>query len=410
VVLRTTMGRALAIVALAAGTSACSSAHAADRAAPEPMGAELAGSETLAAAASDRVATLCDAGAADPVSDPAAYHQESWAEVAELVGRTPLDAGDEAQALDVIRSGWQGDAAIDEQGWDHAETASVACPDGNLYAVQVLARAPAPADAHAYGRARFASGGIWHREGLRYGTATDVTGRKVDLLLDLFLPPATDADDAAGRPTLVLVHGGGFTGGARSWHTDDALAYARRGFVVATIDYRVDPDAGASRSAHRAASYAAIDDGMQAVRWLRAHADEHGIDPDRIAALGASAGGEIALGLALLEDLTPGGPLADISPKVTAAFSTGAYLTPILGAAGLDATDAPVLLHHFETDTESGRPWTYAAATCDAVRAAGGTCDLDVTEGVDHTVGLGPDSVEIDRILAFLAVHLRLDA
>jgi acetyl esterase/lipase len=409
------MPRALA-AALVVLLAACSSAQAADRPPDHPVsppiGPDLPGSATLAATAAERAATLCDAGADGLRSDPAAYHQETWADVTELVGRAPLPGdGDpdtsRALALAEVRSGWHGDAVVGEDDWDHTEAATVACPDGFLYAVQVLARAPVATDARAYRRPRLPEDAIWHREGLRYRTAPAVDGRRVALLLDLFLPPPTA--DHRGRPTLVLVHGGGFAAGSRAQHADDAMAYARRGFVVATIDYRVDPDAGASTSAHRAASYAAIDDGMEAVRWLRARAASLGIDPDRIAALGASAGGEIALGLALLEDLSPEGPLEDVSPEVAAAFSTGAYLTPVLGAASLDADDAPVLLHHFETDTASGRPWTYAAATCDAVRSGGGTCDLAIDEGSDHVVGLGPDSTEIDRILAFLAVHLRLD-
>ncbi len=389
--------------ALAAGVvvllAACASAQAADRPTAPPIGPDLPGSETLAATAADRAATLCDTGADGLVPDPTAYRQETWAEVVELVGR--------GADLDEVRSGWRGDAVVEQEDWDRTEVATVACPDGDLYAVQVLARAPRAGDARTHRRPRLPESAIEHREDLRYGTAPDVAGRPVALLLDLFLPPP--AADPSGRPTVILVHGGGFAAGSRTQHADDAMAWARRGFVVATIDYRIDPDAGASVSAHRAASYAATDDGMEAVRWLRARAGSLGIDPDRIAALGASAGGEIALGMALLEDPTPDGPLEDVPPEVAAAFSTGAYLTPVLGAASLDADDAPVLLHHFETDTASGRPWTYAAATCEAVRSAGGTCDLAISTGTDHTVGLGPDSPEFDRILAFLAVHLRLD-
>lgn len=413
--LRTTMGRAFAAIGLVA-TAACASAQAADGPIAAPGAPDLPGSETLAATAADRAETLCEAGVDGLRPDPSAYRQETWSEVSERVGRARLSTSDQdpaaarAAALAQVREDWQGDGAVAPQGFDRAETASVECGDGQLYVVEVMARAPEPDDAERYRRTRLPESSIEHREGIRYRTAPDVDGRDVDLLLDLFLPPASRADSVAGRPTLVLIHGGGFAAGTRTWHTDDAMAYARKGFVVATIDYRVDPDAGDSVSAHRAASYAAIDDGMEAIRWLRARSDSLGIDPDRIAALGASAGGEIALGLALLEDLTPDeGPYRDVSPQVTAAFSTGAYLTPVLGAASLEPDDAPVMLQYFETDTASGRPWTYAAATCDAVRAAGSTCDLVVSEGADHTVDLGPDGPEIDRILAFLAVHLRLD-
>lgn len=421
-VLRTTTGRVLAGVALAALLAACSSAQAADGPVPDPTAAEgdapassddgrspdgddvappgpaLSGSDTLAAAATDRVDALCAAGSVRP--DPSAYRQETWAEVVELVGRgrTPADA----------HGGWD-PQELGRDDWDRTEVATTTCDDGLTYAVRVLARDAVRSDAGPYGRVRFPAGEVVRLADVPYGLAEGVDGRPVGLLLDLFVPPGDDADAATGRPTLVLVHGGGFAAGSRADHADDAVAWARRGFVVATVDYRLDPDAGSSAAAHRAAGFAAIDDAMEAVRWLRVHAADHGIDPVRIAAVGASAGGSIALGLALQEDLEPGGPWDDLSPQVAAAVSTGAHLTPVQGAMAIDADDAPVLVHHYERDTESGRSWDYAARTCAAVRAAGDTCDLALTEGRGHTVGIGPDSAEIDRILAFLAVHLRLD-
>lgn len=398
-----------ALVALAACSSAGATDHT-DRPSAPPIGADLDGSPTLAAAAARRAAALCATGADALVADPGAYRQETWAALTELVGRAPLaDGADEAEreaALGEVRAGWRADGAADE-GWDRTEVATAPCADGHLYAVQVLARTPGPADAGTHARAHVPEDEVRHRADVRYGTAPDADGRPVALLLDLFLPPPTA--DPRGLPTLVLVHGGGFSAGSRHQHADDAVAWARRGFAVATIDYRIDPEADDSASAHRAAAYAAIDDGMEAVRWLRAEAGDLGIDPDRIAALGASAGGVVALGLALVEDLSPGGPQGDVSSRVTAAFSTGTYLTPVPGVTLLGPDDAPVLLHHFTRDTTSGRSWTSAAATCDAVRTAGGTCDLVVGPGADHVVGLGPDGAEADRILAFLAVHLRLD-
>lgn len=409
--LRTTMGRAVAAAALAV-LAACSSAQAADRPEAAPAAPDLPGSATLAATAADRAETLCERGADGLESSPASYDDETWAEVVELVGRARLGDDEDptaarAAALDEVRAGWQGDGALERSGWDHAETATATCPDGHLSVVEVLARTPTPSDAGDHRRPRQPVAAIEQRLAIPYRTVPDVTGQDVDLLLDLYLPPPRPTD-GAGRPTLVLVHGGGFAAGSRSWHTEDAIAYARQGFVVANIDYRVDPAASDSASAQRAAGFAALDDGMEAIRWLRARADSLGIDLDRIAALGASAGGEIALGLALLDDLTVDGPYAGVSSQVTAAFSTGAYLTPVLGAASLEADDAPVLLHFFETDTVSRRPWTFAAGTCDAVRAAGSTCDLIVSEAEGHVIGLGPSSAEADRILSFLAVHLRL--
>ena len=87
----------------------------------------------------------------------------------------------------------------------------------------------------------------------------------------------------------------------------------------------------------------AIDDGMESVRWLRSKAATYGFDDTRIAALGSSAGGAIALGIGATDDPTPTGPVAAWSPKIRAAVSTGAHLTPglDLGLFTLEATDAP---------------------------------------------------------------------
>ncbi|QYG93170.1 alpha/beta hydrolase [Iamia sp. SCSIO 61187] len=399
----TTTPRALVVAAalLAAG---CSSARAAELGAVVP---DLPGAPTLAAVATARAAALCTATDGEAPAPPAeAYDQETWAEVAELSGRARVGDDGEGAAVARVRDRWRGDAPLGQARWDHVASATATCAGDRLATITVLARAPRAADAGAYGAPRHAADEVEVRSGIRYGVAPGLDGRPVDLVLDLHLPPGREG---AARPTLVLVHGGGFAAGSRARHTDEALAYARRGFVVATIDYRLDPGAGASRARLRAASAAALDDGMEAVRWLRAHATEHGIDPDRIAALGASAGGQLALSLALLEDLTPGGPMAAVSPRVAAAFSTGSYLVPVPGVTSLGPDDAPVLLQHFASDTVTGRSWTHPTATCAAVRRAGATCDLVLSEGADHVVGLGPDSAIADEILAFLAVHLRLD-
>lgn len=203
----------------------------------------------------------------------------------------------------------------------------------------------------------------------------------------------------------MLVHGGGFVGGSRTAHRSEARAWARRGFVAVTIDYRLDPDDDGDRRATRAAARRALDDARDAVRWLRADADEWDVDPERIAVLGASAGGQLALGLALLAEGDARRP-TDGSSAVAAAFSTGAFLDPVIGLTDLRADTAPVLVHHFESDTVSGRGWDHADSTCDAIRGSDGTCDLSISPGADHIVGLGPTGPVAGALLAFLAVHL----
>jgi pectinesterase len=103
-----------------------------------------------------------------------------------------------------------------------------------------------------------------------------------DLQLDLYLPAAAAT---APRPAIVFVHGGGWRAGVRANFAPMAIRMAERGYAAATISYRL---AGEARYP------AAIHDAKAAVRWVRVHAGAYGIDGDRIAIAGGSAGGQIA--------------------------------------------------------------------------------------------------------------------
>ncbi len=116
-----------------------------------------------------------------------------------------------------------------------------------------------------------------------------------DLKLDLYLPAG---DAGALRPAIVFVHGGGWRAGVRANFAPMAIRMAERGYVAATISYRLSPQAPYP---------AAIHDAKAAVRWVRAHAGEYGIDPGRIAIAGGSAGGQIAA----LTGVTNGEPRFD---------------------------------------------------------------------------------------------------
>jgi acetyl esterase/lipase len=102
------------------------------------------------------------------------------------------------------------------------------------------------------------------------------------LQLDLYLPAQKAA---APLPAVVFVHGGGWQSGNRAEFVPMAIRLAERGFATATVSYRLSPEARYP---------AAIHDVKSALRWVRAHAGEYGIDPARIAVAGGSAGGQIA--------------------------------------------------------------------------------------------------------------------
>ena len=86
-------------------------------------------------------------------------------------------------------------------------------------------------------------------------------------------------------PAVLCIHGGGFRAGSRDGYNALCLKLAQRGFVAATISYRLAP---------KYQFPAAVHDVKAAVRWLRANAAKHHIDPARIGVTGGSAGGHLA--------------------------------------------------------------------------------------------------------------------
>lgn len=142
---------------------------------------------------------------------------------------------------------------------------------------------------------------------LEYGRAGDRA-----LTLDLY-QPGTPA--AQPRPAMVVIHGGGWKGGDKKEGALAALGFVARGYVAISVNYRLSGVATFP---------AAVEDCKCAVRWLRANASKHGVDPDRIGAIGFSAGGHLALMLACVGDTeglegTGGNPA--VSSWVSAACS-----------------------------------------------------------------------------------------
>lgn len=190
----------------------------------------------------------------------------------------------------------------------------------------------------------------------------------VPLAMDLYMPPAA-ARTGRPAPVAMYVHGGGLWGdrkmhgfGARQANHEGALftplqqQLNARGFVVASIDYRLPP--GTPWPAQ-------IEDAKCAVRFLRAHAADLGIDRDRIGVWGSSGGGHLSslLGLAGPEAGFDRGQYLDQSSAVQAVVD-------MLGLADLnDFDDADplarlILQIWFGSSTEvrrSASPITYVA-------------------------------------------------
>jgi acetyl esterase/lipase len=108
---------------------------------------------------------------------------------------------------------------------------------------------------------------------------------KRQLQLDLYLPKQADGTN----PVAVYIHGGGWTKGSRRMGRFICQPLAQRGYVTASIDYRLAQEAGWP---------AQIQDCQAAVQWLEENIAEYGGDPRKMVVTGGSAGGQLALSLA----------------------------------------------------------------------------------------------------------------
>jgi len=133
-------------------------------------------------------------------------------------------------------------------------------------------------------------------------------------VLDICAPRTRDT---AAIPALVMIHGGAWhSGGRKDWFQTCRHA-AANGIVGIEIDYRL-ADGTAEHSWP-----AQLVDAQLAMRWVRAHAGDYGIDPDRICAIGDSAGGHLAVFLAALDHIAAGddaGLLPAVSPQADCAI------------------------------------------------------------------------------------------
>jgi acetyl esterase/lipase len=139
--------------------------------------------------------------------------------------------------------------------------------------------------------------------GIPYGS-----GGGRPLLLDLYKPRHQNGK----APALIFIHGGGWKAGARGDYRAYTIWFAQHGYVTATISYRLS---------HEAHFPAAVEDAKCAVRWMRAEAENLGVDPDRIVVIGGSAGGHLAMMVGYTANdrtLEGTGGHADVSSAVAA--------------------------------------------------------------------------------------------
>jgi acetyl esterase/lipase len=257
------------------------------------------------------------------------------------------------------------------------------------------------------------------------------------LELDLYLPAESPA------PVVVFLHGGGWRLGSRhsagpAYRGADPTPFervAQAGIAVASVDYRLSGEAVWPAQLH---------DAKAAVRWLRSRAAELGVDPDRIAAWGESAGGHLAELLGLTrDDATLEGEAGLIGPSSSVAAVAAWYAPSDIAAVAADkgadpgdpdsreaqllgapvpsvpelAAQAsplthvssgapPFLLLHGGADRLVG--CVQSERLQDALSAAGADVERHTYDGADHMWLGAPEAAvdALDRTVAFLRHHL----
>jgi acetyl esterase/lipase len=220
--------------------------------------------------------------------------------------------------------------------------------------------------------------GVTRTDDVVYGSNVDQSGQAVSLRLDVYQPTGDTVD---ARPAIVWVHGGGFSQGSKTSPelVEQANLFARKGYVNVSITYRLHP--GGCFPVTAQCVRAIVDakhDAQAAVRFLRANADTYGVDADRIAIAGTSAGGITALNVGY-------GP-EDVGNSGNPGFpSTVRGVVSLSGAAlttAPNAGEAKALLFHGTTDPIV--PYQWAVDDVNAARALGLDAFLTSWEGEGH--------------------------
>lgn len=219
----------------------------------------------------------------------------------------------------------------------------------------------------------------------------------VKLNLYIFSPLGHKPGDAASA--IVFFFGGGWRSGSPKQFEQQCRYLASRGMVAMAADYRV-----ASR--HNARIVDCVRDAKSAIRWVRRNAARLGIDPNRVAAGGGSAGGHLAAATATIEKFDE--PDEDTStsskPNALALFNPAVVLAPMQGIdlgravdlrqrAGVEPMELspyhhvkagapPAIIFHGKADTTV--PYATVEMFTKAMKQAGNRCDLNGYEGEVH--------------------------
>jgi len=243
--------------------------------------------------------------------------------------------------------------------------------------------------------------------------------------LDLYMP--VKVDQGQRLPGIVIIHGGGWTGGTKRGAREQNIGtnLAKNGYVCISIDYLLATQDKPTWPQN-------LHDCKTAVRWLRANAEKYGVDPDHIGVIGGSAGGHLALmvGLAGPETgLDPKDPHGTLSCQVQAVVDL--YGPADLVHRGRDHVmlpgtwadrpdlykqaspvsharkgNPPVLILHGTKDATV--PVEQSQRMAEALKNAGVEHELVLVEGAPHSFHLEPKEKDLRPVvIEFFNEHLK---
>jgi len=219
-----------------------------------------------------------------------------------------------------------------------------------------------------------------------------VTYRKAgdrELHLHVFNPEGWKASDK--RACFLSVHGGGWVNGAPRRQYPFAAHFAAKGMVGISVEYRL-------LKKDNVTPFDCVADGRSAIRYIKEHAAELGIDAEKIVANGGSAGAHVAAGMAMFDGVDNPGDNLKIDPKPAALVlhypvidtSTAGYGNKACGPKWKDISPLhqvkngtpPTILFHGTGDQTT--PFAGAKAFDAAMHEAGNRCELVIHPGGKH--------------------------
>jgi len=231
------------------------------------------------------------------------------------------------------------------------------------------------------------------------------------LSLHIFHPQDHKSTDRS--PAIVFFFGGGWNGGTPSQFYNQSEYLASRGMVAICAEYR-------TKKSHNTSPQECVKDGKSAVRWIRAHAAELGIDPHRLAAGGGSAGGHVAAATGTVNGFNEQGEETSVSCRPDALVLFNPVFDNSEQGYGyervMDYWRAFSPMHNIDSDTPptivflGTKDKLIPVATAEdykrRMEAAGVRCDLhlykDQPHGFFNKVKYTETVIEADKFLASL--------